>query len=587
MSYISSDQVIENLRKASVYYQEIMMQMMHNQSSLNMPVNFYDSNKSQEIAVKIFEQFFEHPEKFTNINLEYIHNLQKLITDSVTQFIGRKNEDSSNSENYNDKRFKDPAWQQSIYFDFIRKYYTISSDWLKKTVQQYELDADAKRFVEFTASQFVDALSPSNFIFSNPEVIRESLDTGMDNIARGMQNFLADIKRSKGLLSISTTDASCFQVGKNLATTKGKIVMQNDLMQLICYEPKERTYQIPIFVIPPWINKYYIMDLSEKNSLIKWLVDNNFQVFLVSWVNPTKKLADKNFEDYLLQGVVEPLNYIEQLGFKKVNTVGYCIGGTLLSIALSYYKKKQKTIINSASFLTTLLDFSNAGEIGALINRSTIDYIENKVLEVGYLDGKYLSNSFSLIRANDLVWSYFVNNYLLGKSPTAFDILYWNSDATNLPAKMYIYYLKNMYIDNLLKEPNRLEMLGEKIDISAIDDVPIFSLAAKADHIALWQAVYEGLRLLKGDRTFCLTDAGHVAGVVNPPSSTKYSHMISSNIAEASKDWLTDAVIKEGSWWNSWHEWLLLRSGKIKKSINYTDLKMIEPAPGSYVKRTI
>lgn len=586
MSHISSDQVVENIRRASVYYQEIILQMMQNKS-LNVPINFYDNNKSQEIAAKIFEQFFEHPEKFTNINLEYIHKVQKLVTDSVTQFIGKKAENNEDEDTCNDKRFRDPAWQQSIYFDFIRKYYTISAQWLKETVQQYELDIDGKRFVEFTSSQFIDALSPSNFIFSNPEVIRESLDTGMDNIAKGMENFLADIKKSKGLLNISTTDTSCFKVGTNLATTKGKVVMQNDLMQLICYEPKEKTYEIPIFVMPPWINKYYIMDLSENNSLIKWLVDNNFQVFLVSWVNPTKKLAHKNFEDYLRQGVVEPLNYIEKLGFKKVNAIGYCIGGTLLSIALSYYKTKKETIINSASFLTTLLDFSNPGEIGAFINKSTIDYIENKVSEAGYLDGKYLSNSFSLIRANDLVWSYFVNNYLLGKSPAAFDILYWNSDATNLPAKMYVYYLKNMYIDNLLKEPDALEMLGEKVNISAIDNVPIFSLAAKADHIALWQAVYDGVKLFKGDRTFCLTDAGHVAGVVNPPTSNKYSHMISSNITETSNEWLDNATIKEGSWWNSWHKWLGVRSGKLQKSIDYDALKMIEPAPGSYVKRAM
>lgn len=343
-------------------------------------------------------------------------------------------------------------------------------------------------------NQFIDALSPSNFAFSNPEVIRESLESGMSNIVKGMENFLLDIKKSGSLLTISTTDTSYFKIGKNLATTKGKVILQNDLMQLICYKPKKKTHSIPIFILPPWINKYYILDLSEENSLIKWLVENNFQVFLVSWVNPTKELADKDFEDYLRQGVIEPLEYIQKLGFEKVNAAGYCIGGTLLAIALSYYKAQNINIINSATFLTTLVDFANPGEIGALINKSTIGYIENKVSEVGYLDGKYLSNSFSLIRANDLVWSYFVNNYLLGKSPVAFDILYWNSDSTNLPAKMYIYYLKNMYIDNLLISPNSVKMLGVKINLSDID-VPSFSLAAKSDHIALWKSVYEGVKV--------------------------------------------------------------------------------------------
>ncbi|MFK7967704.1 MAG: hypothetical protein AB8B68_00835 [Rickettsiaceae bacterium] len=411
MSKISGDKVIENIKKASVYYQEIMMQLTQHPST-QFATDFYDNNKSQEIATKLFEQLFEHPEKFTDINLEYIHDLQKLITNSVTKFTGKKLEDTQNDIPFFDKRFKDPAWQQSIYFDFIRKYYMISAQWTKKTVKQYDLDTDAKRFLEFTSSQFIDALSPSNFIFSNPEVIRESLESGMSNITKGMENFLLDIKKSGGLMNISTTDKSSFQIGKNLATTKGKVIFQNDLIQLICYQPKKITHAIPIFVIPPWINKYYIMDLSEKNSLIKWLVDNNFQVFLVSWVNPTKDLAHKDFENYLQEGVIEPIEHIKTLGFKKVNALGYCIGGTLLAIATSYYKSKNNPVINSASFLTTLVDFSNPDEIGALINKSTIDYIDNKVSEVGYLDGKYLSNSFSLIRANDLVWSYFVNNYL-------------------------------------------------------------------------------------------------------------------------------------------------------------------------------
>lgn len=592
--HISSDQVIENIRKAGIYYQEIMAELMQNKSlqqfQTDMSSDFYDPNKSQEITTKIFEQFFEHPEKFTNINLEYVHKLQKLINDSVIQFIGKtsQNEENDNEGAENkaqvDKRFKDPAWQQNIYFNFIRKYYQISSDWLMDTARQYELDPDSKKFIEFTTRQFIDALAPSNFIFSNPEVIRESFATGISNITKGMENFLLDIKNSGSLFNISTTDTASFHVGKNLATTKGKVIFQNELIQLICYESAEETHKVPIFVLPPWINKYYVLDLSEKNSLIKWLVDKKFQVFLVSWVNPGKELSHKNFEDYLKEGVLEPLEFIRKLGIDKVNALGYCIGGTLLAIALSYYKTKRDNIIGSASFLTTLLDFSNPGEIGALINRSTIDFIERKVLEAGYLDGKHLSSSFSLIRANDLVWSYFVNNYLLGKSPAAFDILYWNSDSTNLPAAMYIYYLKNMYIENLLIVPGKLTMLGEKIDLGNID-VPSFSLAAKSDHIALWQSVYEGVKLLHGPRTFCLTDAGHVAGIVNPATNTKYSHQISSNIANSSNEWLNNAASEEGSWWNSWHKWLLIHSGEMTKSLDYSALPMVEPAPGSYVKR--
>ena len=415
-------------------------------------------------------------------------------------------------------------------------------------------------------------------------MIRESLESSLENIAKGMENFLKDIKKSGSLFKISTTDKSYFKIGKDLASTKGKVIYQNDLVQLICYEPKEKVYSTPVFIIPPWINRYYILDLSEKNSLVKWLVDSNFQVFLVSWVNPKTKLAGKDFESYLEEGVLDPYNHIRKLGYKKINAVGYCIGGTLLAVALSYLKEKKKNCIKSASFFTTLIDFANPGEIGALINKSSISAIEKEVKRKGYLDGNYLSNSFSLIRANDLIWSFFINNYLLGKTPDAFDILYWNSDSTNLPAKMYIYYLRNMYIENKLIEPGVLNMLGVDINISKID-VPSFSLAAKGDHIALWKSVYDGYKLLGGDKTFCLTDAGHVAGVVNPAGNKKYSYKIGTDILDNSGDWLKNASKHKGSWWNVWKKWLVNHSGNLERSINYKKIESIEPAPGSYVKK--
>ncbi|GAB4167047.1 MAG: hypothetical protein Tsb006_6280 [Rickettsiaceae bacterium] len=406
----------------------------------------------------------------------------------------------------------------------------------------------------------------------------------MNNIVKGMENFLQDIKKSSNFFNVSTTDKSYFKLGKDIAATKGKVIYQNDLIQLICYQPKEQVYSIPMLIIPPWINKYYILDLSEDNSLVKWLVDNNFQVFLISWVNPKKKHADKDFENYLQEGVLDSLTEIKKLGYKKVNTLGYCIGGTLLATALSYLKAHGDNSISSASFLTTLIDFAKPGEIGALINKHTFQLIEQEVNRKGYLDGEYLSNSFSLIRANDLVWSFFVNNYLLGKAPAAFDILYWNADPTNLPAKMYLYYLKNMYIENKLKDPCGLEMLNTKIDVSKIDQ-PSFSLAAKGDHIALWDSVYNGYKLLSGDKTFCLTDAGHVAGVVNPANNKKYSYSVSSNITDKPGTWLKSAKNYHGSWWNCWKEWLVGHSGQQIDSIDYDKLQYIEQAPGNYVKR--
>lgn len=581
MSKYAPEEVLENIKQANIYYQQIIMHMMQNNSA-DMAFNFIDQDKNAEIARQIYDQFTSNPEKFTEINLDYINKFQQLIISSLEKFAGHNTVSEKGQVDNKDRRFKDPAWQQNAYFDFIRKFYQLNAQWTESSIKEIKLDDERKNYVEFFSNQFIDALSPSNFIFSNPEVIRESLESGMKNIVQGMHNFLEDIKNQDGLLNISTTDKKKFRVGKNLAVTPGKVIYQNDLMQLICYEPKDKSYATPLLVIPPWINKYYILDLSQDNSMIKWLVENNYQVFLISWVNPSKKLADKDFEDYMQEGIIDAYNQIKKLGYARINAVGYCIGGTLLSATLSYLKSTNNEFINSASFLTTLVDFSKPGDIGAFINNNTIKLIEKEVSEKGYLDGKYISNSFGLIRANDLIWSFFVNNYLLGKSPAAFDILYWNSDATNLPAKMYMFYMQNMYLENKMIRPGGIALSGEKINLTKID-VPSFSVAAKRDHIALWQGVYSGYKLLSGDKTFCLTDAGHVAGVVNPPNNSKYSHHISSKIVEDANEWLQSSELKKGSWWNSWSKWLKSYSGSLKKSVNYRNLKEIELAPGSYV----
>ncbi|PCJ27350.1 MAG: class I poly(R)-hydroxyalkanoic acid synthase [Rickettsiales bacterium] len=607
MDKISNDELLENLGKASAYYQEILQYILNNKSA-EASFKYIDNKRNQEMVAKMAEQFLEHPDKFINLNMEYVSNFQNLISDSLSKFTGSDKQEQSSqgsatdekgaqekasqTKDKYDKRFQDPAWTENVYFDFIKQYYLITSDWMRKNVKQYDLDVNSKRYIEFATQHFIDALSPSNFAFTNPEVLKESLDSRLENIVNGMSNFLKDIKKQGNLFDISTTDRSFFRVGKNLAATSGKVIYQNDLIQLICYEPKEKTRSIPVFIVPPWINKYYILDLSEKNSMVKWLVDNNFQVFLVSWVNPKKKLSGKDFEDYLKEGILDPYEQIKKLGFEKINAVGYCIGGTLLAAALSYLKENNKQYINSATFLTTLLDFANPGEIGALINQDSLAEIEKTVNAKGYLDGKYLSNSFSLIRANDLVWSFFVNNYLLGKAPTAFDILYWNADSSNLPAKMYIYYLRNMYIENNLVKPNALEMLGTKIDLSKID-TPSFWLAAQADHIALWKSVYDSHQHIGGEKIFCLTEAGHVAGVVNPEGNKKYSYMLGKDVGKDgvqnnwkdAEEWQKNATNHKGSWWKSWKKWLTQNSGKLVSSIDYEKLDSIQKAPGNYVKK--
>lgn len=417
-------------------------------------------------------------------------------------------------------------------------------------------------------------------------MLSETLKTGGQNLVQGLENFLADIKNSEGILSINTTDKNAFILGKNIAATKGKIVLQNKLMQLICYEPKDSSYSTPLLIIPPFINKYYILDLSSHNSMAAFLVENNFQVYMVSWINPDQLLADVNFEDYLKLGFLEPCEYLLSLGYKNINSMGYCIGGTLLAAASSYLKAKNLHYINSISLITTILDFKNPGEVGIFINEPAISILEQEMNLKGYFDGRYLSNSFSLLRANDLVWSFFVNNYLLGKTPMPFDLLYWNSDPTNLPANMHSYYLRNMYLNNLLKEPNKLTLLGTPTDLSLID-CNTFFLAAHDDHIAPWRSVYDGLKLLKGNKTFCLTSSGHVAGVINPPLHSKYNYKTNEDLTLTSESWIMKSKEQQGSWWIYWLTWLQNNSGTLQKSQDYNNLRAIEEAPGSYVKKRI
>ncbi len=603
----TSEEILNNLQKASSYYQEIMSYLMQHNNSADMILGTVSNEKNVRVAQIIYQQLATHPEKFTKISLDYIQKFQQLVSDSTHKFIGsesivntkkaeedrvyKQHQGSDSTENNTnqldqkaskDKRFKDPAWKHNVFFDFVKKYYLLNSEWVAENLKQLELDSHQQDYVEFMSKQFIDALSPSNFLFSNPEVIRESLDSGMGNIAHGLQNFLEDLKQSTGPLNISTTDKSKFRVGKNLAATEGKVIYENELAQLICYKPQGRTHKTPVFIIPPWINKYYILDLSENNSFVKWLVDNNYQVYLVSWANPDEKLAHKDFEDYLQEGILDMIIYMQKLGIHKVNAVGYCIGGTLLACALSYLQGKKNQFINSATFLTTLIDFSKPGDISAFINEQTAEIIEKEVNSKGYLDGKYISNSFGLIRANDLIWSFFINNYLLGKTPAAFDILYWNSDSTNLPAKMYMFYLKNMYLKNQLMTKDGISLLGEKINIQDIE-IDSFSLAAKGDHIALWDGVYLGYKLIGGHKTFCLTEAGHVAGIVNPATNKKYAHHISSDLNGSAQDWLINSELKQGSWWNSWEKWLNKKSGPLEDSIVYEKLDYIEKSPGGYV----
>ncbi|WP_029009957.1 PHA/PHB synthase family protein [Azospirillum halopraeferens] len=487
-----------------------------------------------------------------------------------------------------DRRFKDSAWDENTLFDFIKQSYLLSARWMQSTVSEVDgLDDHTARKVDFYTRQFVDAMAPSNFVMTNPEVLRTTVETGGENLVKGLEHLLKDLERGKGELRISMTDYNAFQVGKNIAVTPGKVVFQTDLMQLIQYTPTtEQVNKRPLMIVPPWINKYYILDLREKNSYIKWAVDQGHTVFVLSWVNPDEKLARKTFEDYMFEGPLAALDAIrQQTGEEDVNAIGYCLGGTLLSATLAYMAAKNDDRIKSATFFTTMTDFAEAGELSVFIDEEQLSFIESQMNERGYLDGAKMATTFNMLRANDLIWSFVVNNYLLGKDPFPFDLLYWNGDSTRMPAAMHSYYLRNMYQKNLLVQPGALTLGGVPIDLRKIK-TPSFFLSTREDHIAPWKSTYAATQTFAGPVKFVLAASGHIAGVVNPPAAEKYCYWTNTKLPKAPDDWLKDAQPTPGSWWPEWNKWVgKYANGKVEaRDPAKGPLPALDDAPGSYVK---
>lgn len=574
-----------NLQEFNNKYMEAL-QLLSNKKVDFLSNPLIDMDNIQKVYIEAVTDFTNNPIKFFEHNLNYASKVANLMFHFMDKMSGAEITPIYEAKN-RDRRFKDNAWQSNLYFNFVKQFYLMSADWYRSLVKNLNVNESEKKLLEFYTEQLLNAACPTNYANLNPEVINELVKTNGKNLLQGVENFLNDIKKSDNLLSITTVSSSSFELGKNIAFTEGKILFQNDLMELICYKPKQETFEIPIFIIPPWINKYYILDLSEQNSFIKFLVDRGFQVYLVSWANPSKDFAHKNFEDYLKEGVIEPINFLKNsYGYKKFNLLGYCLGGTLAASALAYYEAKKDPIFSSSTFLTTLLDFSEPGDLGLFINKDTIGAIKQELDKTGFFDGRYMSHAFSLLRANELIWSFVINNYLLGKKPLAFDLLYWNSDTTNLPAAMHSFYLENMYINNALVKPGGIELLGEKIDLSKVN-VQSFFLSAIDDHIAPWESTYSGMSFFKDylkNSVFCLSGSGHIAGVINSPYYKKYNYWVNNDISLSPQEWYNKAKSHEGSWWNYWQEWLQEKSGPLQKSINYEQIDFIEAAPGSYVK---
>jgi polyhydroxyalkanoate synthase len=487
-----------------------------------------------------------------------------------------------------DKRFADPEWSDNPLFDVMKQSYLLTSNWLNDLVAGVDdVDPLAKRRVEFFMKALTDAFSPSNFLVSNPAALREVIATNGESLVKGMENFAVDLERGGGQLSISQTDFTPFMVGENIATAPGKVVFRNELIELLQFSPTtEQVYEIPLLIFPPWINKYYILDLRPENSMIRWLTSQGFTVFVASWVNPDQRLAAKTFTEYMLEGIYAGTQAVmTQCHVPRVNAVGYCIGGTLLSCALAHMAAKGVQPIASATFFAAQQDFSEAGDLLLFTDDAWIDEVEKKMdAGGGVLSGQSMADTFNALRANDLIWSFFVNNYLMGKEPRPFDLLFWNADQTRMPKTLHLFYLRNFYRDNALAK-GELDLGGVRLDLKKVK-IPLYVQSSKEDHIAPYRSVYKGARLFGGPVRFMMAGSGHIAGVINAPVAKKYQHWTNPALPPTVEEWIAGAVEEPGSWWPDWSGWLGERSGKKIPARDPTKgpLPAIEDAPGSYVK---
>ncbi len=487
-----------------------------------------------------------------------------------------------------DRRFKDAAWSEQVFFDTIKQVYLLTSTWMQDMFLDVDgLDQKTREKVEFYTRQYLDAWSPTNFVATNPKVLERTMQTGGENLLQGMNNLLVDLEKGQGQLKISMTDSSAFQLGENVATSPGKVLYQNDLMQLIQYDPvTEKVMKRPLVIVPPWINKFYILDLQPKNSFIKWAIEKGHTVFVISWINPDQTLSHKRLDDYMLEGPLAALTVALAItGADKANIISYCIGGTLTAAALAYLAEKGDDRVASVTFLTTMIDFAEPGELGVFIDEEQLDRLEEHMVKKGYLDGGHMSQVFNMMRDKDLIWSFVINNYLMGCEPMAFDLLYWNADPTRMPAMMHSVYLRELYLKNKLIEPGGITLDGTPIDLTKIT-VPVYIISTKDDHIAPWKSTYAATQIYKGPVRFVLSSSGHIAGVVNPPAAGKYCFWSGAKTPADPEAWFSAAKQTDGSWWPDWQKWVKKHTGtqiKARKPGN-PKYQPLEDAPGSYVK---
>lgn len=539
----------------------------------------------QQAYGEFLQALMNDPERLIKMQMDYWNQCMTLWSNTLRRYQGEDVRDSY-APDASDRRFRSDVWQENLLYDYIKQSYLMTSRWMQNAVRETEgMDEKTRKKLDFYTRQFADAMAPTNFALTNPEVLEQTIKSGGENLILGLQNLLEDMERGQGKLKISTTDYGAFELGKNIAVTPGRVIYQNRIMQLIQYAPStEKVFKRPLLIVPPWINKYYILDMKPENSFVKWAVDQGHTVFMISWVNPGPELAKAGFGDYMREGIIAALDAMEKAtGEKDANVIGYCIGGTLLSMTLAWMKAhKQDHRVASATFLTTLIDFADPGELKLFTDDEQLAAIDAEINEKGYLSADNLKQTFSVLRANDLIWSFVINNYLMGKEPFPFDLLYWNDDSTNMPGRLHHDYLHNMYRDNKLCLPGRMKIDDTSIDLSTVT-TPAYFLSTREDHIAPWKATFDGAKLLGGPVTFTLAASGHIAGVVNPPAKGKYAHWTGGKVAGTSDTWFDKAKEHKGSWWPHWQSWIKEFAGE--KVAARTPADGLEPAPGTYVKK--
>ena len=548
----------------------------------------FDPGKLSESFAKNFADLQIDPEVLGQAQADFWQSSVALWQQAALGVLGGSTEKVIEPDS-SDYRFRSDSWNDGQLFDFIKQSYLLASRYImESTASAKGLDEKTREQVQFFTRQYVDAMAPTNFALTNPDVLQKTLETKGENLVKGFKNLLDDLERGNGTLKTQMVDTEAFQLGRNIALSPGQVVFQNDLIQLIQYEPQTKTVsKTPLLVVPPWINKYYILDLQPKNSLIRWLVDQGHTVFVISWVNPGSELADKGFENYLLEGPLAALEAIEAItGQPSTNVVGYCLGGTLLAALLAYLEATgEASRVSSGTFLTSMIDFSDPGDLGVFIDDEQVKSLEQKMSKDGYLDGSDMATTFNMLRSNDLIWSFVINNYLMGEAPAVFDLLYWNSDSTRMPARMHSEYLRSMYLENRFKEPGGMTLAGVPIDISSVK-TPCYFLSTQDDHIAPWRSTFAGAGLFKGPVRFVLSGSGHIAGVVNPPKAGKYGHWTSRSRPRGDADaWQAKASAKQGSWWPDWQKWAAKFTGtrvKARQPGAKKAFPALEAAPGSY-----